>query len=177
MDNISKSSNIVKSSNITTSSGNIAKSNSNSSKGSILAFPSEEVVLREGEESNVMYKILSGNAEVYLGYGTENESLLGLLGKGSCFGEFGLLLHEKSPYTVIAYSDLVLYKVTEDKVDEFIRENHVNILNMMRSMAKTMLLMQSHITQLTQELDQRNKVNDRIINRNKDMLKRYIYSR
>ena len=177
MDNIARSSNIVKSSNITTSSDNIAKSNSNSSKGSILALPSEEVVLNEGEESNVMYKILSGNAEVYLGYGTENESLLGLLGKGSCFGEFGLLLHEKSPYTVIAYSDLVLYKVSEDKVGEFIRENHVNILNMMRSMAKTMLLMQSHITQLTQELDQRNKVNDRIINRNKDMLKRYIYSR
>ena len=177
MENIAKSSNATTSSgNITASSGNIAKS-SNNSKSSILAFPSEEVVLREGEESNVMYKILSGNAEVYLGYGTENESLLGLLGKGSCFGEFGLLLHEKSPYTVIAYSDLVLYKVTEDKVGEFIRENHVNILNMMRSMAKTMLLMQSHITQLTQELDQRNKVNDRIINRNKDMLKRYIYSR
>ena len=177
MENIAKSSNATTSSgNITASSGNIAKS-SNVSKSSILAFPSEEVVLREGEESNVMYKILSGNAEVYLGYGTENESLLGLLGKGSCFGEFGLLLHEKSPYTIIAYSDLVLYKVTEDKVGEFIRENHVNILNMMRSMAKTMLLMQSHITQLTQELDQRNKVNDRIINRNKDMLKRYIYSR
>ena len=170
MDNIARSSNIVKSCNATTSS-------SNNSKSSILALPSEKVVLREGEESNVMYKILSGNAEVYLGYGTENESLLGLLGKGSCFGEFGLLLHEKSPYTVIAYSDLVLYKVTEDKVGEFIRENHVNILNMMRSMAKTMLLMQSHITQLTQELDQRNKVNDRIINRNKDMLKRYIYNR
>ena len=177
MDNIARSSNIVKSSNITTSSDNVANSSRNISKSSILALPSEEVVLREGEESNVMYKILSGNAEVYLGYSTENESLLGLLGKGSCFGEFGLLLHEKSPYTVIAYSDLVLYKVTEDKVGEFIRENHVNILNMMRSMAKTMLLMQSHITQLTQELDQRNKVNDRIINRNKDMLKRYIYSR
>ncbi len=146
------------------------------SNSSILSFPPDTVILREGEDSSVMFKILNGNAEVYLDYGTDNESLLGLLGKGSCFGEFGLLLHEKSPYTVISYSKLILYKVTEDKIDEFIRENHVNIIHMMRSMARSMLLMQSHISQLTKELGERNRVNDRISKKNKDMLRRYLYS-
>ncbi|SEL21156.1 Cyclic nucleotide-binding domain-containing protein [Butyrivibrio sp. ob235] len=144
---------------------------------SILTFHPDEIILREGEDSKDMFKILKGNAEVYLAHGTENETLLGLLGKGACFGEFGLLLHEKSPYTVIAYSDIIIYRVTEDKIDEFIRENHVNILQMMKSMASTMMLMQSHINQLSTELDEKNKVNKRIVGKNKEMLKRYIYNR
>ncbi len=143
----------------------------------IITLHSDDVVLREGEDNSDMFKILYGNVELYLAYGTENETLLGLLGKGACFGEFGLLLHEKSPYTVVAYSDLILYRVTEDKIGEFIRENHVNILQMMKGMANTMLLLQSHINQLTKELDEKNKVNKRIIANNKEVLKKYIYFR
>ncbi len=141
----------------------------------IIKYSPDDVIMREGESSTDMFKILSGNAEVYLSYGTENETLLGILKKDSCFGEFGLLLHEKSPYTVIAYSDLLLYRVTEDKIDEFIRENYVNVLHMMRSMAKTMLMQQSHISQLSRELDEKNRINKRIVGKNKEMLKRYIY--
>jgi CRP-like cAMP-binding protein len=147
----------------------------NNAEKSIVTFHPDEVILHEGDSSNDMFKILSGNVELYLAYGTENETLLGILGKGACFGEFGLLLHEKSPYTVIAYSELILYRVTENKVAEFIRENHVNILQMMKSMAGTMMLMQSHINQLSKELDEKNKVNKRIVGKNKEMLKRYIY--
>ena len=141
----------------------------------IIKYSPDDVIMREGESSTDMFKILSGNAEVYLSYGTENETLLGILQKDSCFGEFGLLLHEKSPYTVIAYSDLLLYRVNEDKIDEFIRENYVNVLHMMRSMAKTMLMQQSHISQLSRELDEKNRINKRIVGKNKEMLKRYIY--
>jgi CRP-like cAMP-binding protein len=152
-------------------------SNIKDTRKNIISFRADDYVLREGENSEVMFKILSGNAEVYLSYGTENETLLGILGKGACFGEFGLLLHEKAPYTVKAYSDLILYCVTEDKIDEFIRENHVNILQIMKSMAGTMMLMQSHINQLSIELDEKTKVNKRILANNKEMLKRYIYNR
>ena len=152
-------------------------SNIKDTRKKIISFRADDYVLREGENSEVMFKILRGNAEVYLSYGTENETLLGILGKGACFGEFGLLLHEKAPYTVKAYSDLILYCVTEDKIDEFIRENHVNILQIMKSMAGTMMLMQSHINQLSTELDEKTKVNKRILANNKEMLKRYIYNR
>ena len=141
----------------------------------IITFHADDIVLNEGEDSNVMFKILGGNAEVYLSYGTENETLLGILSKGACFGEFGLLIHEKSPYTVKAYSDLLLYCVSEDKIDEFISENHVNILQIMRSMAGTMMLMQSHINQLSTELDEKNKIQKRMVSHNKELLKRYLY--
>ena len=146
-----------------------------SSNKKIATFHEDDIVLREGERNEAMFKILSGHVEVYLAYGTKSETLLGILGKGECFGEFGLLLQEKSPYTIKAYSELILYRVTEDKIDEFISENHVNILQMMKSMAGTMILMQSHINQLTQELNEKHKINSHIVNRNKEMLKRYLY--
>ncbi len=75
-----------------------------------------------------MYKIQKGNVEIYSGYGTENEVLLGLLGEGACFGEFGLLLHKPAIYTVIAYSSLILERVTEGTIGDFIQENHESVL-------------------------------------------------
>jgi len=148
-----------------------------SNKNPFQSFSADEIILREGENNTDLYKILSGHAELYLGYGTENEVLLGILKSGACFGEFGLLLHKPAPYTVVAYSDLIVYHVTEDKIDEFIRENHTSILQIMRSMANTMTVMQSHINQLNEELDEKSRLNREIVAKNKEMLKRYYYNR
>ena len=144
---------------------------------SLLTFPADSVIISENEINPDMFKILKGNVELYSGYGTENEVLLGLLGKNACFGEFGLLLQKPSPYTVIAYSDVILYRVVEEKMGDFIRENHTAVLQMMKSMANTMMVMQGHINQLNEELNERNRVNKQIVGRNKEMLKRYIYNR
>ncbi len=139
-------------------------------KQHIFTVPAEGFVLREGETNNALFKILSGNAELYVSYGTENEVLLGILGKGDCFGEFGLLLHKPAIYTVIAYSDLVLLRVTEDRMGMFIQENHTSVFQIMKSMANTMMIMQHQISQLNEELDEKNKTNKRIIGKNKEML-------
>lgn len=143
-------------------------------KKQIITFSAGEFVLREGEINDEMFKILSGNVELYIGYGTENEVLLGILGKGDCFGEFGLLLHKPAIYTAIAYSDLILFKVTEGKIGDFIMENHASVLQIMRSMADTMLIMQHQLTQLNEELDEKNKTNMRIVGKNKELLRRYV---
>lgn len=45
------------------------------------------MILREGDLKLDMYKILDGHAEVYMGYGTENETFIGIIGPQSCFGE------------------------------------------------------------------------------------------
>ncbi|MCR5651653.1 MAG: cyclic nucleotide-binding domain-containing protein [Lachnospiraceae bacterium] len=144
---------------------------------SLITFSADSVIIKENEINPDMFKILKGNVELYSGYGTENEVFLGLLGKDACFGEFGLLLHKPSPYTVTAYSDVILYRVVEEKMSEFIRENHTSVLQMMKSMANTMMVLQSHINQLNEELNERNRVNKQIVGKNKEMLKRYIYNR
>ena len=42
-------------------------------------FSEDEVIIREGETYEEMYKIVSGRAALYLQYGTENEYLIGVL--------------------------------------------------------------------------------------------------
>ncbi|MCR5790077.1 MAG: cyclic nucleotide-binding domain-containing protein [Lachnospiraceae bacterium] len=122
-------------------------------KTKIVRFPAEETILREGETNANMYKIISGHAEVYVGYGTKYETLIGIIGPQRCFGEFGLLLHRPSIYTIIAFSDLMTLRITEDELVDFVRENQKNIIDIMRNMADTMMTMRYHIDLLIKEIE------------------------
>ncbi len=119
----------------------------------IKRFPQESVILKEGELNTDMYKILKGHAELYVGYGTPVESLLGILGPGSCFGEFGLLLKKPSIYTVIAYDDVAALRISEGEMGDFVRENHAYIIEIMRQMAGNMMSMRLQIELLLKELE------------------------
>ena len=92
------------------------------------------MILQEGEKNLDMYKILSGHVEMYTGYGTENEVLLGILGPGTCFGEFGILTKKPAIYTIIAYSNLRILRVTEELLMEFMQNNPENVLKIMTNM-------------------------------------------
>lgn len=118
----------------------------------MVKFPQDSVILREGEVNTEMFKIIKGHAEVYVGYGTEMESLIGIIGEQSCFGEFGLLLKKPEIYTVIAYSDILALRITESDLEDFIRENHKNIIDIMRNMAGSMMTMRFQIDLLIKEL-------------------------
>ena len=50
-------------------------------------FSRGEIIVREGDLADSMYVIISGSAEVFLGYGTEDERHLTTLDEGSIFGE------------------------------------------------------------------------------------------
>ena len=65
-------------------------------------FRDNEVMLREGDTTEEMLKILSGKAALYLNFGKENEYFIGVLSEGKCFGEVSLLAGKPSPYTVVA---------------------------------------------------------------------------
>ena len=126
----------------------------------MMTFPQNTVILREGELNEDMYKIVKGHAEIYVGYGTEHETLLGVIGDRSCFGEFGLLLKKPAIYTVIAYDDILALKITEGDMGDFIKENHGYIMDIMRNMANSMMTMRFQIDLLTKELEHGRKEND-----------------
>ena len=119
----------------------------------IIEVPEGSMILKEGEVNLDMYKILSGHAEIYAGYGTPAETLLGIIGPGKCFGEFGLLLHKPAIYTVIASSDIGLFRITEGEMGDFVQTNHKNIIDIMRNMANTMMILRTQINLLLQESD------------------------
>ena len=121
--------------------------------GKLIQVKEGMTVLSEGEVSLDMYKIIKGNAEVYMGYGTDNETLIGILGPQSCFGELGMLLEKPAIYTVIAYSDLLLLRVTKGEMGDFVQQNHKNIMDIMKRMAQTMMTMRTQIDLLINDLN------------------------
>ena len=104
----------------------------------LMKIPEGTVILTEGEVNMDMYKIVSGCAEAYTGYGTDKESVLAILGKGQYFGEIGLLAQKPSVYTIVAYSELLVMRITMSELDEYIKNNHHDIYEIMAKMAETM---------------------------------------
>ena len=123
-------------------------------RNKIYEIPPDTMILREGEINLDMYKIVSGHVEMYTGYGTPNEVLIGLLGPGTCFGEFGILTGQPAIYTIITYSKTQILRVTEGLMGDFIQENKDDILQIMRNMATNMTRMQHQINQLSRELEE-----------------------
>ena len=121
-------------------------------RNQIYDVPQGMTILKEGEITLDMYKILKGHVEMYTGFGTENEVLLGLLGPGTCFGEFGILTKKPAIYTIIAYSNHKILRVTEELMMDFMKANPENVLQIMKNMANNMMRMQHQIGQLTTEI-------------------------
>ena len=119
----------------------------------IVKYPPDSVILREGEVNENMYKIIKGNAEMYVGYQTPTESILGIIGEQACFGEIGLLLGKPSPYTVIAYSEVLAMRVTDDEIIDFVASNQRNIVDIMKNMAGSIMSMRVQIELLLKELE------------------------
>ncbi len=135
----------------------------NRTDGRMMVFPEGSVILSEGENNLDMYKILKGHAELYTGYGTDREVLLGIIGPQSCFGEFGLLLKAPAIYTVVAYSDIYALRITEGDMGDFVRENHKNIIDIMRNMSRMMMVMQQQIEMLTEEVMESGKADEKLL--------------
>ena len=121
-------------------------------RNKIYDVPEGTIILNEGEVNRDMYKVVSGHVEMYTGYGTDNEILIGMLGPGSCFGEFGLLTGRPAIYTIITYSDTKILRVTEALMSDFMVKNPDSILQIMRNMANNMMKLQHQVNQFSREL-------------------------
>ena len=115
-------------------------------------FKEDTVIIREGDTSNVMYKILSGKVAVYLNYGQENEYLLGILSEQQCFGELEILCKKPSLYTVVAVYDVLLMQITEEEFDAFIRNNSRNASSIIRTLAHEVVNLKANLDMVMQEL-------------------------
>ena len=98
-------------------------------------FSEDEIIIREGETYEEMYKIVSGRAALYLQYGTENEYLIGVLSDGKWFGEVSVLTGKPSPYSVVAISDIMVMRIGADRLESFISQNPRNTAEIMKNMA------------------------------------------
>ena len=101
----------------------------------------DEVIIREGETSSEMYKIISGSAVCYFKYGTENEYILASLSEGDCFGEYPLITGEPGIYTVVAFGDMLVIKITKEDLVSFIEQNAKNAIDIIGNTARMLNIM------------------------------------
>ena len=111
----------------------------------------DEVILRESEINNDMYKIISGKALCYFKHDTEDEYLLASLKEGSCFGEYSMLTGKPGIYTVTAFTDMLIMKITKEDFDTFITMNIKNAVDIMHNMAKMLNVMAVNIDMILSE--------------------------
>ena len=119
----------------------------------MVRYSEGDVILREGELSNVMYKIIKGHAEIYIDYGLKQETLLKIIGNNACFGEYSFLLKKPAIYTVIAHEDILVLKISEDNLGDFIMNNHQNVIDIMKNMANNMYMLRFQVDMLLNELE------------------------
>lgn len=117
----------------------------------IKKYTEDEIIIREGEAYEEMYKVLSGSAAMYLHYGEENEYLLGLISSQKCFGEVSLFSSRPSPYTVIALENTMIMRITKDHFESFITENPRNVIDIMTNMANRIVLLNTNLDMISDE--------------------------
>lgn len=127
----------------------------------MVTFHADEVIIHEGRSYDEMYKIISGSAAVYMRYGEEDEHLLGIYSKPRCFGELNILSGQPCIYTVVAYNEVLLMRIIGDSLEEFIRDNPRNAVDIMQNMAQTLGLMQKNIDLLLDDIYEKRDMNQK----------------
>lgn len=116
-------------------------------------FKEDDIIVKQGETTREMYKIVYGKAAVFLNYGKRDEHLIGILAEQKCFGEFGPVSGIAEPYTVIAVTDMLLMGIGSENIEEFIKENPRDAILIMRNMINMIDIMGTNIRLLTDELN------------------------
>lgn len=129
-------------------------------RAALCYFEDDEIILREGESSDEMYKILSGAVVVYLHYGEKEEYVVGVFSKGRCFGEWNVLSDQASVYTYVAYGKVLLLRITKDSLEEFIINNPKNAIDIMKNMVQSMIMLQKNIELFLDEKDYENQMDE-----------------
>lgn len=142
----------------------------------MLQFSADEVIIKEGEIYQEMYKIVHGSVAIYLRYGQKEEHLVGIYSKSKCFGEIHVLSDQPSIYTVVAFDDVLLMRITKDTLEDFIRNNPRNAIDIMQNMVHTNILMQKNINLLLDDLYEKQDVNKKRTQEMKEKIQQYRLS-
>ena len=86
-----------------------------------ISLTAEEYLMREGEESNEMYYLLSGTMAVYKTKGGADQQI-GTIYSGELVGEMSFLDGEPRSASVRAIGDCELHVIPKEKLDKFLSE-------------------------------------------------------
>ncbi|MBR0148575.1 MAG: cyclic nucleotide-binding domain-containing protein [Lachnospiraceae bacterium] len=124
----------------------------------LFRIPAGITILKEGEVNPELYKLISGNCEVYTGYGTERESILGILSKGAYFGEIGFFSGKPSIYTVVAYTDVMLERIETTEFQKYVTEHYEDMLALMKNMTESMYNLRFNMELMAKDAERNKRI-------------------
>lgn len=95
-----------------------------------------EVIVKQGDESDSLYIVISGRLRVVHDYGTADEKRLYEMGRGQTVGEMGLVTGAKRTATVYALRDSLVARLSRENFDRLLAK-HPNAV--MRQFAGKMI--------------------------------------
>ena len=101
-----------------------------------LTFQKNDVIFRQGEFADTMYKLLSGSIRIVSDYGKESEKEIAVLKDGDFFGEMGLV--ECYPRSATAVVSSEAAEVTEFELADckrFFNEDPEGVMKILRQLA------------------------------------------
>ncbi|SFG39286.1 cyclic nucleotide-binding domain-containing protein [Oribacterium sp. WCC10] len=149
--------------------------------GNLRRFNEGDIIFQEKEMHPYMYKVLKGKIGLYVNYDKQGESVLGILNEEKFFGEISMLTGKPQVYTAVAIEDVLLMRVEEGQLEQFLYDNRSNILGMMKSMARIIVtqnmdisLLMEDISEMMKSLPKETKIDSRIEMRLKQYQLKYI---
>ena len=82
---------------------------------------------------------------------------MGILSFPKCFGEMTILTGQPSYYTVVALSEATVLRVPESNFEAFIQGDHQNAMNIMKTMARNLSMVNMNMNLLIEELQELSK--------------------
>jgi len=106
--------------------------------GRVVTFPAGELIVRRGDQGDVMYFILSGLVEVIRVLGTDGPQFSRLaLGEGEFFGEIAILLEGKArTANVVALEPATCLVMSKEGLERAVERYPMMALSMLRIMSK-----------------------------------------
>lgn len=86
-------------------------------------FRKDELIFEEGREADAAYYIISGEVEIFKGL-PGKEPIMAMLEPGEIFGEMALLRYDSYTLSARAASNLELYVITPEILQEQVRNTH-----------------------------------------------------
>ena len=84
-----------------------------------------------------------------------------------------MLSDQPGIYTVVAYDDVLLMRISRDSLEEFIRNNPKNAIDIMQNMVHTNMLMQKNINLLLDDIYEKQDTNKKRTQELKNKIEKY----
>jgi hypothetical protein len=94
------------------------------------------IIFKEGDVGDALYIITEGSARVFALDADGSTKTINSIGPGECFGEMALLIGEMRSASILAESDMVLFRLTKKRFDKIVDEHHSIAKHFMRVLAK-----------------------------------------